>query len=127
MRKIACIIAAALVSMAAFAQQKADGKVTYEDGDPVLCATVALLERADSSVVAGTVTDENGNFSLEAATDGCILMVSMIGYRTAYLAPGSQMQIRLEPSSEFIDEAVVSVVMPKTKLTSEGLQTSVRG
>ena len=127
MRKIACIIAAALVSMAAFAQQKADGKVTYEDGEPVLCATVALLERADSSVVAGTVTDENGNFSLEAATDGCILMVSMIGYRTAYLAPGSQMQIRLEPSSEFIDEAVVSVVMPKTKLTAEGLQTSVRG
>ena len=51
-----CVFSAALLSLAAYAQQKADGKVTYEDGDPVLCATVALLEHADSSVVAGTVT-----------------------------------------------------------------------
>ena len=127
MRKILCVFSAALLSLAAYAQQKADGRVVYEDGEPVLCATVALLERADSTVVTGTLTDENGNFSLEIASDGCILMVSMTGYRTVYLAPASSMEIRLEPSREFIDEAVVSAVMPKTKLTTEGLQTSVRG
>lgn len=53
-------------------------------------------------------------------------MASMIGYRTAWTDyPGGD--IRLVPDTEVLGEATVTAVMPKTKLTDQGLLTSVRG
>ena len=44
------------------AKEKSDwkGKVVDEKGDPVAYANVAVLSRADSTMVCGAVTEEDG-------------------------------------------------------------------
>ena len=108
------------------------GSVVDAAGEPVGFAT-AYLSRADGSVVIGATAGEDGRFSLAAAPGEYTLTVSLVGYRDAsqpVRLAGSQMElppIRLEEDTQLLGEAVVQAVMPKTKLTGEGLQTSVRG
>ncbi len=59
-------------------------------------------------------------------TDG-IMMVAMLGYKTVYLSPVDGAVITLADDTQTLEGAVASAVMPKTKLTGEGLQTNVRG
>lgn len=54
-----------------------------ESKEPVLQATIQLLQATDSAYVAGTVTDENGVFSFKAPSDGkYIIKMSTIGYKS---------------------------------------------
>ncbi len=118
-----------LLCMAAPASAKGDwkGKVVDEKGEPVAYANVAVLSKADSSVVCGTVTEEDGTFNIVThETDG-IMMVAMMGYRTVYRIPEDGAVITLPEDMTLLQGAVATAVMPKTRLTGEGLQTSVRG
>ena len=72
---ICLLISAGLTS---YAQKVLKGRVTDMNGEPVAYANVALLSKADSTVVSGTVTDESGTYSLQTDAYG-ILMVSMLG------------------------------------------------
>lgn len=119
----------ALMAFSILVSAKGDwkGKVLDENGEPMAYANVALLSSADSTVVGGTTTDIDGTFSIVSERKDVIVMVSMIGYETAYLSPSEGQIVTLKPDMEFLGEAIVSAVMPKTKLTGEGLQTSVRG
>lgn len=112
---------------AVFAASDWKGRVTDERGEPIAFANVAVLSKADSTVVAGTTTTEDGSFYIKADGKNHMLMVSMIGYRTEHLDSADGVTITLLPDSEFLEGAVVSAVIPKTKLTGDGLQTSVRG
>ncbi len=108
------------------------GSVVDAAGEPVGFAT-AYLSRADGSVVIGATAGEDGRFSLAAAPGEYTLTVSLVGYRDAsqpVRLAGPQMElppIRLEEDTQLLGEAVVQAVMPKTKLTGEGLATSVHG
>ena len=114
---------------AAFAFGKKDwnGKVVDSKGEPVPYANVAVLSKADSSVVCGAVTGEDGIYNIVTKESDGILMVMMLGYKTLYLTPADGAVITLSEDTEMLEGAVASAVMPKTKLTGEGLQTSVRG
>lgn len=115
------------MAMPALAKEDWRGKVVDESGEPVAYANVVVLSKADSTVACGTVTGEDGSFNIiTGETDG-IMMVAMMGYRTAYLPPMDGATITLKADSAMLEGAAVSAVMPKTKLTGEGLQTSVRG
>ncbi|MBQ3917562.1 MAG: carboxypeptidase-like regulatory domain-containing protein, partial [Bacteroidales bacterium] len=59
------------------AQNTIRGTVTDENGEPVIGASIALVEDATK----GTIADQNGNFSLVAAP-GNTLRVSSIGFKT---------------------------------------------
>ena len=108
------------------------GSIIDNAGVPVGFAT-AFLSRADGAVVCGATAGEDGRFELRAAGGDYTLTVSLVGYRDAsqdVTLSGAQMElppIRLEEDAELLGEAVVQAVMPKTKLTGEGLQTNVRG
>ena len=118
-----------LAALSAGAKGKGDwkGKVVDQNGAPVEYANVAVLSRADSTVVCGTVTGEDGTFNIITdETDG-IMMVAILGYRTVYLAPVDGAVITLTEDAALLQGAVATAIMPKTKLTGEGLQTSVRG
>ncbi len=103
------------------------GKVVDEQGEPVAYANVAVLSKADSTVVCGAVTEEDGTFNIVTEETDGIMMVAMMGYRTVYLTPEDGALIMLPTDSSLLDGAAVTAVMPKTRLTGEGLQTSVRG
>ena len=111
------------------AKEKSDwkGKVVDEKGDPVAYANVAVLSRADSTMVCGAVTEEDGTFNIiTTETDG-IMMVAMLGYQTVYFTPVDGMVITLHDDTALLEAASVQAIMPKTKLTGEGLQTNIHG
>ena len=118
-----------LAALTASAKGKADwkGKVVDEQGQPIEYANVAVLSKADSTVVCGTVTAEDGTFNIITnETDG-IMMVAILGYQTVYLAPVDGAVITLREDASLLQSAVATAIMPKTKLTGEGLQTNIRG
>lgn len=108
------------------------GSVVDASGAPVGFAT-AFLTDTQGAVVCGTTADEDGRFALKAVQGSYTLTVSLVGYKDASQSvtlKENAMElppIRLEEDTQMLGEAVVQAVMPKTKLTGEGLATSVRG
>src|SRR6056297_816797 len=61
------------------------GNITDEAGRPVAYANIALLERSDSSLAGGTITNEEGDFTFRYSIPGNFLLTaSFIGYRTVH-------------------------------------------
>ena len=120
---------ALFLSAALTASAKGDwkGKVIDENGEPVAYATVAVLSQADSTLVCGTTAGEDGTFNIVTGETTGVMMVSMLGYQTQYLSPADGITVILKEDASLLQGTVVTAVMPKTKLTGEGLQTSVRG
>ena len=59
------------------------GRITDQAGRPVAYANIALLERSDSSLAGGTITDDEGNFTFRYSMPGRFLLsASFIGYTT---------------------------------------------
>lgn len=59
------------------------GRVTDANNQPIEFANVALYALPDSTLVTGTITDKNGEFSLTANDIGnAFLKISFIGYET---------------------------------------------
>ena len=116
-------------AITAGAKGKSDwkGKVIDQKGEPVEYANVVVLSKADSSVVCGTVTAEDGTFNIVTTETDGIMMVAMIGYQTQYMIPVDGAVITLLEDVNMLEGALVTAVMPKTKITGEGLQTNVRG
>ena len=120
----------------AFAKRQNDtvlrGSVTDKAGSPAGFATV-YLNNPEGALVVGTSADAEGCFELTAAQGDYILTASLVGYQDATQAvtlAGAVMDlpaIQLAEDTQMLGEAVVQAVMPKTKLTGEGLQTNVRG
>ena len=116
-----------LAAVVAGAKEDWRGKVVDEKGEPVAYANVAVLSKVDSTVVCGAMTGEDGTFNIVTRESDGIMMVAMLGYQTVYVVPVDGMVITLRDDLAMLQGAVATAVMPKTKLTGEGLQTSVRG
>lgn len=133
-----CLLFAALICLTfnAFAKRQNDtvlrGSVADAAGAPAGFATV-YLSKADGALVVGTSADADGRFELKAAQGDYILTAALVGYLDATQAvklAGNEMElppIRLAEDTQMLGEAIVQAVMPKTKLTGEGLATSVHG
>ena len=115
------------VAIPALAKGDWKGKVVDEKGGPVAYANVAVLSKTDSTVVCGVVTQEDGTFNIVTNEPDGIMMVAMLGYKTVFLEPVDGVVVTLFDDTQILEGAVASAVMPKTKLTGEGLQTNVRG
>ncbi len=127
MRKLFVLTMLLLTAATASAKRDWKGKVVDEKGEPVAYANVAVLSKADSTVVCGAVTEEDGTFYIETKENDGIMMVAMLGYQTCYLTPVNGMVVTLVGDTAMLEGASVSAIMPKTQLTGEGLQTGVRG
>jgi hypothetical protein len=127
MKRLIVLLMLAVVAIPALAKGDWKGKIVDEKGEPVAYANVAVLSKTDSTVVCGVVTQEDGTFNIVTKETDGIMMVAMLGYRTVYLAPVDGAVITLSGDTQMLEGAVASAVMPKTKLTGEGLQTNVRG
>ena len=94
---------------------QATGKVVDDNHDPLIGATVRIAGKT-----AGTITDLDGNFSLQADKNDT-LEVSFIGYLTQKVLAGENLNIILQENSSLIDEVVIVGVgygtMRKSDLT----------
>ena len=129
MKKFLVVSMMLLAAVVVSAKGKNDwkGKVVDEKGEPVAYANVAVLSKADSTVVCGAVTEEDGTFSIVTSEKDGIMMVAMLGYKTQYLSPVDGMVVILIGDTALLEGAAIQAFMPKTKLTGEGLQTAVKG
>ena len=87
--------------------QSITGTVVDNDGKGIAFANVALCQSADSTIVAGCTSDENGKFSFTTeCTEGMHLRVSFVGYKTRLVElETSPLLVMLEPI--MLDEIVV--------------------
>ena len=125
-----CLIINAFAARQAMTELR--GTVVDATGAPVGFAT-AFLTDTEGAVVNGGTADADGRFTLKAPQGTYTLTVSLVGYQEATqpvtLSEAVQElpPIRLEEDTQMLGEAVVQAIMPKTKLTGEGLATSVHG
>lgn len=77
-------------SLPALAQVQVQGIVLDESSQQAIpYATVLAKNSSDSSLIAGTTSDENGAFSLSIEANNWFLEFSFIGYQTLRLQPAS--------------------------------------
>ena len=119
-----------VLSQVAFAQtRELTGKVVDKDGEDMPFVNVVLLSLPDSTIMHGTVTDEQGMFSISADISIGTLQLSMLGYETVSL-PVEEVRgqiIVMEEDMNMLGEAVVKGFMPKTKLTGNSMITTIQG
>lgn len=106
--------------------QSLSGSLIDVSGNPVSFANVVLLNRCDSSFVQGTISDENGNFSIEPFTDENILRISCLGFlpiTKVYVK--SPITIVMQEDINLLDEVVVKADLPVTRMKGDAMVTSV--
>lgn len=103
-------------------EKSISGTVTDEDGNPMVGATV----RAKGSNV-GTLTDQNGKYSLTVPDDVSTLIVSYIGYETQEIeiAGRSVVDHSLVVSASSLDEVVVTGYTTQKKANLTGAVTAI--
>ena len=112
--------------LTSYALEDWKGRVTDPENNPVAYANVVLLSKTDSTAVTGTVTDEDGCFSIPTDEDG-ILMVAMLGYETVYVNPSENMQIFLKEDATMLEGAVSTGMMVKTRISAGSMLTDIKG
>ena len=70
MRKFFFTIVVCLSTMSQMMAQNISGKIVDAKGEPLAFANVVLLNRQDSAFVKGTVSGENGCFSIDSSCSG---------------------------------------------------------
>jgi TonB-linked SusC/RagA family outer membrane protein len=81
--------------------EKTSGTVTDENGQPMPGVSVSV-----KGTTIGTVTDANGNYSLDVP-QGSRVELSFIGYKSTEVKAGSSVKLSLEPDNELLNEVVV--------------------
>lgn len=92
------------------AQEGLTGRVTDMDGRPLNGATIVHFNLPDSTILAFTYSDADGQFSLPTGLSG-VVEVSYVGYkRKDCVVECETLVIALEEESNKIQEAMVSAV-----------------
>ena len=94
------------------AQYHIAGTVSDDTGAQLLqYATVSLLKTADSALVTGTVSDEQGSFELAAPAGTYLLKTAFLGYETHFSS-----NLELSASQPRIDLPVIRLIERSTTL-----------
>ncbi len=88
-------------------------------GEPIIGASV--LEKGTTN---GTITDFDGNFTLEVA-EGATLEISYVGYATQAIAAGDNLNVLLAEDSELLEEVIVTGYTTQRKADLTGAVSAV--
>ncbi|MBO9701477.1 MAG: TonB-dependent receptor [Sporocytophaga sp.] len=124
--KIALTLAVIFVGfMQAMAQNAIPitGRIVSDDGESIPGVTIAI-----KGTSAGTITDENGDFSISVPDSNAVLVVSYIGFVTQEVKVGSQTILNVKlPADNKLDEVVVVGYGTQKKTDVTGSISSVKG
>lgn len=129
-RKAIFALSVALGISVSLQAQTVSGRLVDEESRPMAFANVVILSPEDSSYVAGTVSREDGTFSLNNSSgQERLLRVSSVGYVTIYkrCSGGDIGVIGMKTDENVLGEVVVKSQLPVTRLGDEGLITNVEG
>ena len=112
------------------AQVTVTGKVIDEQQQPVPYANIVLLSLPDSAFVAGSISNEEGAFSLNVKETKDVLRISSIGYATVYRPLDNRSTdlgiICLASDTQILAEVVVKADMPVTRMRGDALVTNIQ-
>lgn len=119
MRNTLLITLLMAVNTIIYSQNELSGKLSdANSGEPVFSANIYLPQ-----IEKGTLSDENGNFTISNIPDGTYkLIVSSIGYKTRNLdisIPSENISVEMTPSAIEMEEVIVST--PFHQLQSENV------
>jgi hypothetical protein len=82
------IIAMVCLAATSLAAENLSGSVINQKGEPMPFVTISVLAQ-DSSLITGTITDEDGKYELQTTNDkrSVIIQASYVGYETAFGGP----------------------------------------
>lgn len=86
------------------AQRKITGMVTDENAQPLIGASITVNGKA-----VGTISDANGNYSIEVEEEDSTLTFHFLGYRNEEVSIGNKtnIDVTLTPSEQALDEVVI--------------------
>ena len=104
MKRFTMTAACLLMGMTAVMAQntKVTGQVLDENGEPVIGASVVV-----KGTTIGTVTDFDGNFTLDVPSNGKHLEISYVGMKKVEVGVSSHVKAVLESDSQALDEVMV--------------------
>ena len=107
--------------------QTVSGKLIDENRQPLPYANVVLLSLPDSAFVSGTISGEDGSFTLEATSENQIVKISSIGYKTVCkpVSPANIGIVQLVSDAQMLGEVVVKGNLPVTRMKGDAMVTSV--
>ncbi|MBX2877221.1 MAG: TonB-dependent receptor [Saprospiraceae bacterium] len=99
-----CLLFFTLSAISVYSQKVVQGQIQDQDGNPLIGATIK-----DQISSSGTVTDLEGNFSLEVEAYPAQLLVSYLGYQELEVAISSGLWsiIQMKAKLSHLDEIVV--------------------
>ena len=103
MKKIFTLMFLAAMSIGLFAQKQVSGVVIYENGEPVIGASIQA-----QGTTQGTISDYDGKFEMEVPESVKTLVISYVGMATQEVAAGKNLRITMKENSEIIQEVVVT-------------------
>ncbi len=107
------------------------GKVSTPSKAPVEYATVALLQKSDSTLIKVSITDGNGQFSFAQIPSGVYLLrISSVGYQTLFqeIKPANtEIQLTLEEDSKVLSEIQVTAQKPVIEVLADKTVFNVEG
>ena len=109
-----------LIGTAPSAEAQLTGTVTNENGQPLVAASVRLLDLESDQVLAATTTDASGVFILEAPDGPYTLEVRRLGYRTVRQTVddwANPVDIQLVPITLYGGEIEASAGRAQARLT----------
>lgn len=102
------------------------GVVTDTESNPIEFVNVALYSMPDSTLIAGTITNQDGHFSLNNDSNSdAILRVSFIGYETKVVEAAGEQRITLMAETTELGELVVKGNLPRIRVRDDALVTSI--
>ena len=102
------------------AQTKVAGSViSADDGLPVIGASIVV-----KGTMVGTVTDYDGNFTLEVPSNGKVLIVSYVGMLTQEVPVSPNVRVVLKSDTQNLDEIVVTAIGMKKQEKALGYAAS---
>ena len=124
--RLLAVIAAVLITIMCMAQNvTVGGRVIDQQGEPMPFVNVVLLTLPDSAYVQGTITDEQGAFSING--NGQLLKVTSIGYETRYVNAAPDVVVTMKEESVMLGVVVVKGQLPKTHVKGDAMRTTVEG
>jgi TonB-linked SusC/RagA family outer membrane protein len=126
MRRFSTLLVCMLLAVTQLFAQSRTVKGTVTDDKGAALSNASVVVKGTSS---GTVTDASGNFSVSVPATGKTLVISSLNYATQEInvTGKNQITVKLQASSEKLDEVVVTGYGTTKKANSTAAQTRIGG